>query len=164
MFLFTLCVGPMLLVFHAGQDSWVMERRALESQRQTAARQLRVLSDNVHMLEQAQETVNTKDALALALVDRLGVFAAHNSTELIHLSVKGLTPANNSYSISTLRVSIAVALPRAVGLFEVLDALQSAVGWLPLEVRGCTLQRQSSTDEVKADCIVDIYYFPSMNS
>jgi len=148
---------------------WINELHDLKVQRLQLARALNILEDNQPVVRSVSKNKFDIDSLKLSLIEVVKQQTTVLRAELNQLTVTDSTSVNatasqTGFSLHTLRVEFSVVLTRAIELLLLFDGVREVADWRPFEIRGCSLNRQAETAVLSATCVIDVYFFPELDT
>jgi len=140
--------------------------RELRIKKTRAAVLLSVLQESDQLDSVQADTVDTIESLKLAIIE---VLSSDVISEILRIKSSTVVDTDRDswqdsvteQALHSLSVTINADAKEADAVLVVLQQLQRAAQWRPLELRSCLFRKTDAIYPVALSCMVDIYYFPN---
>lgn len=141
-------------------EQWARDVRELKTQRLHSARALDILKDHSVVIESVGNRPASVESLTLSLIENIKLSAINLEAKITQLSVV----ESEEVGKNTLIVEFNAVVNRAIDLLALFDAIREVADWRPMQVRRCTLVRETEAARLRAVCTIQVYYFLGIDS
>jgi len=140
--------------------------REMRINKTRAAVALSVLQESEQLDAVQADTSDSIENLKLALIEALSSEVVIKLLNIHSSSIRktdrvSLHNDNSEKSLHSLSVAISADAHEADVVLTLLQQLEAAAHWRPVELRSCSFKKRVNMSVVALSCLFDIYYFPT---